>query len=96
MSLFKETTLLEILPLVYSLYTKVHSGGRRLVNTQDNDSKIINDPCIIPHKSQKAFWSIAKTIKPFQRKSLDISNWNKTAISVGQNSEVLEISYAST
>ena len=51
------------------------------------------------HIRPKKLWGrdgIVKTIKPFQRKSLDISNWNKTAISVGQNSEILEISYAST
>lgn len=32
----------------------MHSGGRRLVNMQDDDFKIINDPCTIPHKTQKA------------------------------------------
>ena len=32
----------------------MQSGGRRLVNMQDNDFKIINDPFTVPHKHQKA------------------------------------------
>jgi hypothetical protein len=76
----------------------MRSGGRRLVNMQDNDFKIINDPCIIPHKPQKAVrqgW-LSQDNKALSKKKLGYIKLKQNCYSVGQNSEILEISCAST